>query len=246
MFSKILLSVTMFAACAQSYPADAAEFKPENTIIIDQPIMNQTMQPVSNQVMAWIVAPKKLDSVNMIINSPGGSVTTGFFFISKLKALKAQGTVLNCYVVNLAASMAFHFLTQCDSVTVLDESGLLWHRARVNVGGLGGEPMTAPQASDLARDLSIIDDHIFTDVLAAVKGMPVADISYHFEKETLHFGRDLCKQTTFCVSKPHVPGLLEAMVDKKLVRTGKEQGFFDMLTGEIMYVWSGFRPVIAQ
>lgn len=211
----LLMSVmTMLLACS----AHAEEFTPRNTVIIDQPIDRETMAPVMDRMNKFLSLKQPPNEIKLIIDSPGGSVYTGFKFIAQMKALQAQGTVIKCFVPGLAASMAFHILVHCDERTVLQESALLWHRARVFImfGAL-----TAPVAAALARDLQLVDDHIIRDVRAGLsRDMDDKEIMYHFEHETLHIGRDLCdKAPGFCTSKAAVPGLLETMARKDMVHT---------------------------
>lgn len=211
----LLMTVTtMLLACS----AHAEEFSPRNTVIIDQPIGRDTMGPVMERMSKFLSLEQAPKEIKIIIDSPGGSVYTGFKFIAQMKALQAQGTVIKCYVPGLAASMAFHILVHCDERTVLQESALLWHRARVFV--MFGA-FTAPVSAALARDLQLIDDHIIRDVRAGLsRDMDDKEIVYHFEHETLHIGRDLCdKAPSFCTAKAAVPGLLETLARKDMVHT---------------------------
>lgn len=210
----LLTATSMLMACS----AHAEEFNPRNTVIIDQPIGRDTMAPVLDRMNKFLASKQAPAEIKLIIDSPGGSVYTGFKFIAQMKALQAQGTVIKCYVPGLAASMAFHILVHCDERNVLQESALLWHRARVFVM-MGA--LTAPVASALARDLQLVDDHILRDVRAGLsRDMDDKEIVYHFEHETLHIGRDLCGNAShFCTAHAAIPGLLEVMARKDMVHT---------------------------
>jgi len=204
----------MLLACS----AHAEEFNPRNTLIIDQPIDRETMAPVMDRMNKFLGSKQAPAEIKVIIDSPGGSVYTGFKFIAQMKALQAQGTVIKCYVPGLAASMAFHILVHCDERNVLQESALLWHRARVFVMMAA---LTAPVASALARDLQLVDDHILRDVRASLStDLDDKEIMYHFEHETLHIGRDLCgKASHFCTAHAAIPGLLETLARKDMLHT---------------------------
>jgi len=204
----------MLLACS----AHAEEFSPRNTVIIDQPIGRDTMAPVMDTMNKFLAAKQAPSEIKVIIDSPGGSVYTGFKFIVQMKALQARGTVIKCYVPGLAASMAFHILVHCDERNVLQESALLWHRARVFVMMAA---LTAPVSQALARDLQLVDDHILRDVRAALsQDLDDKEIVYHFEHETLHIGRDLCgKASNFCTAHAAIPGLLEVLARKDMVHT---------------------------
>lgn len=209
----LVMTVTvMLLACS----AHAEEFSPRNTVIIDQPIDRETMAPVMDRMNKFLALKQAPSEVNLIIDSPGGSVYTGFRFIVQMKALQSRGTVINCYVPGLAASMAFHILVHCDNRIVLQESALLWHRARVFV--MFGA-FTAPVAAALARDLQQVDDHILNDVSKALsKDLKGEEIMYHFDHETLHIGQDLCNNApNFCTAKAAVPGLLETLARKDIL-----------------------------
>jgi len=214
--SNVLMVAGIMASAACT--ANAEEFNPRNTLIIDQPIDRETMAPVMDKMKRFLSLKQPPGEIKLIIDSPGGSVYTGFQFIAQMKALQAQGTVIKCFVPGLAASMAFHILVHCDERTVLQESALLWHRARVFVMMAA---LTAPVSAALARDLQQVDDHILRDVRGALsKDLDDREIVYHFEHETLHIGRDLCdKAPGFCTSKAAIPGLLEVLARKDMVHT---------------------------
>ena len=226
-FAVMLGSIVSSCAFAKStgliFPKQSP-FTKENTVIINQPIARGTMGPVYARMQEFITksAPS---SLNLIIDSPGGSVTAGFIFVSQMKALQGKGTKITCYVPGLAASMAFQILTQCDERIVLEESALLWHRARTQYMGI----ITAPQAGQLARDLQAVDDYILATVMKVlVKDMSEEDIKYHFEVETLHIGSNLCNAVPhFCTSKSSVAGLLEALTNSDFTSTTSMSPFGD-------------------
>lgn len=225
----LLTATSMLLACS----AHAEEFSPRNTVIIDQPIGRDTMAPVMDTMNKFLAAKQAPSEIKVIIDSPGGSVYTGFKFIAQMKALQAQGTVIKCYVPGLAASMAFHILVHCDERNVLQESALLWHRARVFVMMAA---LTAPVSAALARDLQLVDDHILRDVRAALsQDLDDREIVYHFEHETLHIGRDLCgKASNFCTAHAAIPGLLEVMARKDMVHTLPVEDVNQMFNQESM------------
>jgi ATP-dependent protease ClpP protease subunit len=215
------LSILLGSHCARA----EGVFRPDNTLIIDQAIAGETMGPIMERMSVLLTSRKVLPELNIIIDSPGGSVYTGFRFIVQMKALQARGTKINCYVPGLAASMAFQVLTQCDKRVVLQESALLWHRARILIFL---SAVTAPAASALARDLQQVDSYILSEVKAVLsKDMSEEDISYHFEHETMHIGQSLCTAAPhFCTAESSVPGLLEALANKNVMHTNQEKASF--------------------
>lgn len=228
------------AACAESFPVDT-------TLLIKGPIANETMGPILKQMDGLIVADPAPSRVTLILDSPGGSVYTGFKFISQMKTLQGKGTKFHCYVPGMAASMAFHILTQCDKRVVLEESMLLWHRARIFVLFA---VVTAPSAKEVVKDLEPLDNLILQSVLGTVgKDMSRSEVIDHFERETFHVGVNLCAAAPrFCVAKSHVPGLIEAVNNPAVISTaelkkrGPEDKKKNMFTGleSVIYICEEF------
>lgn len=94
--------------------------------------------------------------VRIFINSPGGSVIAGNIFIQSMEVAKARGFRIKCAVSNIAASMAMHILTHCNERYVLKGGYLLFHEARVQVGGI----MTA---REMRRNAQSMDVMTYTD-----------------------------------------------------------------------------------
>lgn len=205
------------------------EVHPENTIVIKGVIAGGNLDKLARTLM------KAEDYVDIVIDSPGGSVETGSRFINYMEAARRRGVTLNCFVPNLAASMAFGILVHCDNRYALSEAFLLWHRARVMLGGMGGSAMTAPQLMMVGRDLEALDDAILRETTAAL-GMDPELVKYHFESETLHLGSNLERLApSFITVVPSIPGLLEALHNDKLPHSEKPNPF-GFLFGEIIYI----------
>lgn len=240
---NLLGSIVLCTMGALANTACAEPLDGPNTIVLNKQITRETMGPVAEKMTQMLSQDRAPREVNIIINSPGGSVYTGFQFISQMKALQGKGTKFVCYVPGLAASMAFHILVHCDQRIVLQESALLWHRARVFI--MFGV-VTSTAASALARDLAQIDEHILADVRRELsKDMSEEDISYHFEHETLHIGQKLCSSAPhFCTSKASVPGLLEALqsASEEDKKRGTEEESAAQFTGieSIIYIYQRY------
>lgn len=234
---KFLFLSSVFALASASASAEPVAAK---TVVIDGVISSETMGPVTKYVADLSTAKQAPDDLNIILSSPGGSVTTGFIFIDRLSALKARGTVVKCYVADLAASMAFQILIQCDERHSLETSFLLWHRARVFLGGLFGAAMTGPQLYALGVQLKDLDNHIYRDVRKAMSGTPDHYTSFHFEHETLHTGANLAEAVpSFIQADADAAWLAAEMASDKTVRTAKESGLFGKFRfGELIYIWS--------
>lgn len=224
---------------SDSVEAIIASSTPNNTLIIDMPIMPSTMGPVIRWLQWNLIAKKLPKAVTIIINSPGGSVGTGNSFVNLMLVAKAQGTVFTCIVPEIAASMAFHILTQCDKRIALDSAGLLWHRARAV---LGDTPITALMADNLAKELYDIDAIIMKALLNTLTpDLTPKAIAWHFEAETFHSGAGLAQRAPhFISSKLTIPGLFELWGNDKITRTVKpSKSLFDILkskTTQYIYI----------
>jgi ATP-dependent protease ClpP protease subunit len=214
----------VLAVLAGTARADAPKLDLKRTMVIDGVIMGGNLGKVQDAMDNFAKSADK-SPVHLIINSPGGSVTSGFLFLNHVNAMKAQGIELRCYVPDVAASMAFQILLHCDKRFVLTRSFLLWHRVRVSSGGLFGSPITAPQAKYLAITLQKLDTFIFREVTEAMSEVSRSVLRYHFENETLHLGYDVASMAPRAFqSYDYIPGLFDALKNDKLPRT--EQLFF--------------------
>lgn len=210
---------------------------PDNTMVIKGVIQGDNLDALGKLLL-------RVDGeVNIVIDSPGGSVTTGSRFINYMESAKERGVTINCFVPNLAASMAFGILTHCSNRYALTQAFLLWHRARVMMGGIMGQPMTAPALLVLGRDLEALDQEILRETTNAL-GIDPEVVAYHFEAETLHLGINLHKiAPNFIEVHDSIPGLLEALHNDKLPHS-KESNPFSFLFGEIIYISKRFSDEI--
>lgn len=221
-------------------------------------VQDKSALPIARALLETAVAGKK--EAQLIIHSPGGSVTSGRVFISLMQAAKAKGLRITCYVPLLAASMAYQIFLHCDERHVLNNAFLLWHRARVNVGGgfmSPGVAITAPMARQLSEELSTVDDISFREILQAMGGeVPAAVLAKHFEAETLHLGVSVhAMAPNFVTPHTYIPGLLEhpslkivrplrAMERKDNEEEPEETLHF--APGEIVYITSRIRETDKQ
>lgn len=79
--------------------------------------------------------------VHLVINSPGGSVAAGLKFINRVEALRAQGKLksLQCYIQDMAASMAAILSSYCDGVLIHKFGFFMIHEASYACSGSQGE-----------------------------------------------------------------------------------------------------------
>lgn len=217
MLMRLVTAFTLFASCQATAEPQVDVSK---AMIIDQVIQNSTIGPLTNSLYKKLVTDTLPDEIHLVINSPGGEVTSGFRFVTVMHAAQAKGTKFICFVPSLAASMAFHIYTQCDKRYALSGAALLWHRARVMIGGLFGQPLTGPMAAMLGKQLMSLDAIIWDAVNSSVTGMSEEEKKEHFEAETLHMAAALAASTKgFLSTKNYIPGLLEVLSNPDVPRT---------------------------
>lgn len=221
------------ASAAPSYSVELSSKKP--TLAITGVIGNGNIIPVGKQMLD--LSNKGTKEIQLVINSPGGSVTTGMIFLSFMDAAKANGTKITCFVPGIAASMAFQILLHCDERHTLNGSFLLWHRARVNMGGgfmSPPTPITAPMARQLANELQDLDNALFAEVNKYLgTEISYSELSRHFEAETLHMGVVLHQMAPkFITTHSFIKGLMEFASAAK----DKEDNGIEFRQNELIYI----------
>jgi ATP-dependent protease ClpP protease subunit len=232
----VSLVLTLFLGIeglAKADPIPAID--PARTFAVIGPSLQGNVLPLGAQLLSW-AEKDPATPVSIIINSPGGEVTTGFLFVNQMEMAKSLGVTINCYVPGVAASMAFTILTHCSNRYALNHAFLLWHRVRVFSSG---EALTAPIASALAHDLARLDALILAETLDAVD-MDAAKVRYHFEHETLHVASQLAAESPeFITASDAIPGLIDALFNTKIPHPVKRGAEGMMKPGQITYIWKG-------
>ena len=224
----LALGILSFATMAPAAPIVHLD----SAAVINQPIMGDNLAPINKFVLESI---GKRKSIDLIINSPGGSVSDGFSLLNRMDYARSKGVVINCFVPEIAASMAFQIFLHCDNRYALPRAGLLWHRVSIRVRGASLNTLVI---SDLLKDLSAVDALIIQDLQ---ENLPLSKerILYHLDRETLHIAQDLdLLAPGFLTGVPRtVDGLFEAMNSDKVVRQSEESDFLKKLFGgEIIYI----------
>ncbi len=240
--STVLSCLLVISNVAQSAPAapqrQQLEVNPKRAMVIDGVISSGNISHLGDLLLSM----DNSGPIDIVISSPGGDVVTGFSFVTSMKAAQARGRTLRCFVTDVAASMAFQILVNCDERYTLDRAFLLWHRARVYVGGIFGAPMTAPAAQHLSTQLEMLDSMILNETNDALDTNKEW-VSYHFEHETLHVGKNLAESLPlFIQSRGYIPGLLETLKNQKVPRSKTISifGLEDLFRpGEIIYIRRG-------
>ncbi len=124
------------------------------------------------------LAKASSEPIDIVINSPGGSVLAGLQFLSAMDVAKARGVTFRCVVPFLAASMGFQIFANCDERYALKYAMLLWHPVKIS-GTLSYDDML--YASDRIRAL----ERPLMRQLLQVLGISRKVFWYHYRHETL-------------------------------------------------------------
>lgn len=184
-----LFATALVAMGILTGPTQADAGRADADLMILGPI-GRNMGEASQKILD--VTNKGKKEVNIIIDSPGGSVYAGWFFIRNMQKIQAVGVTINCYVDGMAASMAYQILAFCNNRYATPHSMLLWHPVRV--GGLRG--LTPRQAITVANDLRRIEIQLAGELRRRFQ----CDKRFfwrHYHAETLHIAQQLVKHTDF-------------------------------------------------
>lgn len=213
----VTVITALITACSlQAEP----KFTTDNTLVISGPIQQGNIIPVG---VAMVEKAKRGErEVQLIINSPGGELITGNLFLALMREAQGQGLKVTCYIPTLAASMAFQILIHCDERHALSNAFLLWHRVRVFVGGMFGQPLTGPQALSLGKSLLHADSDIIRDLLIKLP-LEKETAMFHLENETLHTGVGLHSiAPTFITAHNSLGNILSFIMEYQKANQGPE------------------------
>lgn len=129
--------------------------------------------------------------IDIIINSPGGSILAGLQTISAMEVAKERGVTIRCFVPHLAASMAFQIFMHCDERYALEQTMLLFHPATVG-GGNGFNTEDLLYWGDRLRKMELP----LVKKLIKTLGVSRKFFFYHYRNETMWLGSELIKETT--------------------------------------------------
>lgn len=203
-------------------------------LFIDDVITYQSVAPIKKELEAHLQSKSRAD-IDILIDSPGGSVTAGQEIINLINAVKGKKRKVNCYVLNVAASMAFQIFTQCLSRYALPGSYLLWHGVRVETS----QPITADVARDLAAAITQLNRLVIYQLSSTIH-LKADVIMEHFHKETLWSGVSLNEvDPKFLKLSASYPSLISRL--PKAVRTKKQMSFFFQDSYEFVYIWYQYR-----
>ncbi len=142
---------------------------------------------------------KDVTEVNVVINSPGGSVQAGLGIVKMITEGQAKGKTFICYVPTDAESMAMYILGYCNKRYVMNYARLMWHPMAIN-GRITSDEMIANAAAMFALDMALsaklcsqlgMDAEAFFEARAAEKVWAGKDLLEHIDEDFMTLVDDM-------------------------------------------------------
>jgi ATP-dependent protease ClpP protease subunit len=176
-FKSVMVSIVFMLVASASATAKGLTFvaNPNRTVYVDGVVNGRIMDEAVHIID--LVADSR-EPIDIVINSPGGSVLAGLQFISALNLAQARGVKIRCVVPVLAASMGFQILAHCDERYALKYAMLLWHPVKIDAA-MSLDDML--YASDRVRSM----ERPLIAFLIRKLGISRELFFYHYRRETL-------------------------------------------------------------
>jgi ATP-dependent protease ClpP protease subunit len=190
--ATILFAVLSFLGVLPAYAGPALDMTGKRTVRLSGEIGGGNAIDVANRVERLSAESKK--PINIIINSPGGSVAAGMQIVQAISIAKSRGVTVRCAVTVLAASMAFTVLNECSERYALSNSLLLFHPARAMVVFAA---VKAEEATYMGEQLAAINNELLDKLegsFGVVTNQQKTWLEYHFNNETLWPASRLVKE----------------------------------------------------
>ena len=197
-----------------------AEAKPEfvlgKDVLIIEGVIRGQMSSLANKLLK--VKHKDPGTIDLIINSPGGSVYAGWQFINAMRIMQDRGYTLRCTVTTMAASMAYQILAECDKRYAFTYSTLLWHPVRLS----GMFTLTPKEALGLMQQLKRIEKQLVGDLRAK---FDISDREFwsHYHAETLHIAAQVLPMNKSFITLVSDVGGIESLSNLRVVRRKKSK-----------------------
>jgi len=233
---KAILLSLIFSGVAygKTYTAN-----PQRTILIIGEIETNILKEADHLLKLSPISSSQKEPITILVNSPGGRVDTGMFFINQMQISQQRGYVLNCVSGIMAASMGFQILAHCDNVYVLKHTKLLFHPPSY----LTNAPLTEKDLAYLLGEIKEIEHDLRSELLIKFR-FNIAMFDYHFQRETMWEAYRLAKYTkkiqivtdvinldTFLLKLTRPPSLLD------LLRQARPRNYFvPTISPRIMYI----------
>lgn len=171
--------------------AQSTKLNPQRLITLAG-VIDETTLGKANDLLS--LAETSKEPVDILIASPGGTISYGLFFIQAMKSAQAEGVKIRCFVPELAASMAYTIFTQCSERYALPYAQLLFHSPRIS----GSFTITPQSAVQLAQGLMQIEK-VLLDLIAPIMGVTKENGGVWFVQnyldETLFLASDLLEES---------------------------------------------------
>jgi ATP-dependent protease ClpP protease subunit len=122
-------------------------------------------------------AENAVDTLEIVIHSPGGSVLDGYTLFHEINALRARGVVVTATINSLAASMASVIAMACDSIRMVPQGRMMIHEVKQ---GIYGDTAALTAGAKLCDDMSAE----IADIYASKTGQTSSSMREMMKKET--------------------------------------------------------------
>jgi ATP-dependent protease ClpP protease subunit len=122
-------------------------------------------------------AENGIDTLNIEINSPGGSIFDGYTMYQEIKSLQDRGVFVTATITGMAASMASVVCMACDKVQIVPHGRIMIHDASVSASG---------NAESLRKSADLVDNlsSDIANLYAAKTGIQSSEIREMMKAET--------------------------------------------------------------
>lgn len=186
-----LMPMLLLGCCTASATPTAFVANPSRTIAVTAQIGENGLA-IANQIMD-LAAKDANQPIDILINSPGGSVTMGEFVVDSINAVKSRGIAVRCISVAAAASMAFSILDACSERYALKHTKLLFHPAKIMIPGFMGVAIREDEAKKIYDQLHALDEELIAHLLETT-GMDEKLLREAFFDEKFWDAEDLAKE----------------------------------------------------
>lgn len=160
-----------------------------NTLTLRGPIMDESISKLQMQLLDMSSKLSDSDTIYLVIDSPGGSITSGNRFIESAQALPQKVKTISLF----SASMAFHTVQSLDERLIVPSGTLMSHQA--TLGGMDGEIGSDGKGQFVSRVNWILKDLQLMDLRAAKRmGMELAPYQQMIKPEYWVNGQDAVTQ----------------------------------------------------
>jgi len=217
--------------------ARTLELDKKNLIVINDEITGAVAVEASNK-LTRLALDKKAKQVDIIIDSPGGSIIAGMLLVNTMKRVQSRGTTIRCVVPRYAASMAYQLFSYCSERYMFAESFVLWHAPRVYI--MFGV-FLPEDAAKLARGLQEWESVLLRQLRISMKVYNRRRFFQYYDEEKFVLGSELEELTRdFVTIIDDMKGVKESVWNPTLKQKRSKGARSKTSTqhGEITYICS--------